>query len=282
MTMNADTMEEACADLQSGMSRFDSGLNVLFLSAFPLLLWLFKGSFSGIATAVAEIWILSVALRMISMGQRIQDDYDAAPVAQRPRLPRKLLGSVLIGLMVMILAGHLFDALLLPLLVGLLGTALSVLAFGIDPLKDKGAVDPATVRSMETDALIEAAETRLADIAETVASLGDAELLRRTEALRLMALRYLRVSAGRPAAFARICKLTDKLVAILSAEVTRLTGSAGGSEAAFARRRYLAKLEIISESFEARLTRPGSAPRDDAFDKEADRLLHRMPQESAA
>lgn len=282
MTMDVEAMEETCGGVQGGMPRLDSGLNILLLSSFPLLLWLFEGSFSGIATAVAEIWILSVALRMISMGQRIQDDYDAAPVAQRPRLPRKLLGSVLIGLMVTILAGHLFDALLLPLLIGLMGTALSVLAFGMDPLKDKGVVDCATARRMETDALIETAETRLTDIADSVAALGDAEMVRRTEAVRLMALRFLRVSAGRPAAFARVRTLTEKLIVILSAEVARLTASKGASEASFARRRYLAKLEVIAESFEARLTRPDSAPRDDAFDKEADRLLHRMPQESAA
>ena len=47
----------------------DSGLNILFLAAFPLFAWLFQGSFTGIATAMVELWLLSVALRLVCFAQ---------------------------------------------------------------------------------------------------------------------------------------------------------------------------------------------------------------------
>lgn len=270
---------------QSGHPRtrhLDPGLNLLFLAAFPLLLWAFRGSFSGTATAIALIWVLSVALRLISTGQKLHDAYDAAPVAFRPRMPRKILGSALIGVMVLILAGHSFQSLLPPLVCGALGMLLSLVAFGPDPLRDKGTDDAATLQRMRTGAALEAAEMRLSGIADTVAALGDAELVRRTEAVRGIVMRQLRRAAGRPAVFARVNRGSDKLIAILSAEAARLAAAQGHQNPAFARRRFLAKLDLIRDNINARLGGSGDGVAEDAFDMEADRLLHRMPRESAA
>ena len=114
-------------------SGFDSGLNVLFLASFPLILWFFQGSAVLLVTAVIQMALFSGALRLISRGQKLHRAYDAATVAHRPRLPRKILGSALIGLMVLILAGHHFVSLAGPMVLGLTATGLSIAAFGPDP-----------------------------------------------------------------------------------------------------------------------------------------------------
>ena len=263
-------------------ANFDSALNVMFLAAFPLLLWVFQGSFAGIATALLEIWLFSIALRLISRGQAAQRAYDAADVAQRPAVPRKLMGSLLIGLMVLILAGHQFGSLAMPLLSGAAATALSIAAFGLDPLKDKGLDDPNVVARMEQDATLEDIETRLGIAADQVAALEDAELIRRTEVAREMMHRLMAETQRDPSTFARIRKPIETFVAMLSDEVHRLLVSSDGEEYDFARRRYVAKLQVMSESFAKHARQKGFQVGRDAFEREADNLLTRMPRESAA
>lgn len=265
------------------MRQLDAGLNVLFLAALPMLLWLFRGSFSEIAAGIALIWMLSLALRLISRGQRLQEDYEAAATAPRPRLPRKIIGSVLLGVLALILAGHQYDALALPLACGFAATGLSLIAFGPDPLADKGAPEVQILSPMlcETEQA-EAIEARLTAVANGLEPLADADLLRRTEALRLTVNRPLRDQIGNPRLFARIQALAERLAEILETEAGRLHAAQGTPDQAFARRRFVAKLEALAETYEARAAKAISPERTDAFDMEAQRLLARMPRGTAA
>ncbi|CUH78763.1 hypothetical protein [Tropicibacter naphthalenivorans] len=263
-------------------ANFDSALNVMFLAAFPLLLWVFQGSFAGVATALVEIWIFSIALRLISRGQKIQREYDAAQVAHRPRLPRKLLGSALIGVMVLILAGHQFADLLFPLVLGVFAMGLSVAAFGLDPMTDKGLNDPEVVARIEIDTAMEAIEAKLAIVADQVASLQDADLTRRTEVARDMVVRLARDNVSDIKGFRRVRKPVEKFSAMLSEEAERLIASWDGEDYLFARKRYVAKLDVMTDSFATRARKNGFQAGRDAFEMEADMLLDRMPRESAA
>ena len=124
-----DTAEIAPDTAPDGLAvartQIESGLNFLFLAAFPLLLWVFQDSFAGIATAIALLWVYSLALRLIAAGQQIHHDYDHADVARAPRVPRKVIGAILIGLVVLVLAGHKYDNLWIPGLTGVLATGLA-------------------------------------------------------------------------------------------------------------------------------------------------------------
>lgn len=266
----------------SDAANFDSVLNVMFLAAFPLLLWVFSGSFSGVATAVMQIWLFSLALRLISRGQKAHDAYDAAEIAARPRLPLKLIGSGLIGVLVVLLAGHTFDNLLLPFAMGLGATGLAIAAFGIDPLKDKGLDNPDVIARMEQDALLDEIEHKLAIAADQVAALEDPEVIRRTEVAREMILRMLTDATQQPESFATIRKPVQTFATMLSAEVLRLLASAEGPEFDYARRRYMAKLQVMTGSFRKHARKKGFQVGRDAFEREADNLLTRMPRESAA
>ena len=263
--------------------QYDSGLNILFLAAFPLFAWLFQGSFAGIATAFFQLWLLSLALRLIATGQRHHHRYDMTAGARAPRIPRKLLGSILMGVMVTILAGHHFHNLLLPLAIGAAAFVLSVAAFGLDPMRDKPSV-----RNPRQDALhaaelaLEHADHQLARIADRIAMLEDAELTRRTEAARQLVMRLMRSFARDPFSLMRLQRPVDKFIGLLDAEANRLCSGDARESSTFVRRRYIAKLEVMTESFETSARKTRVRGDKDAFEMEADLLLNRMPTHSAA
>lgn len=279
------TMTRPDHNLPSGFSDLrplDSGLSILFLAALPLLLWVFQGSFTGIATGLAMIWLLSVALRLIAAGQRIHRDYDLARDARSPRLPRKILGSALLGLVAFVLAGHRFDALLLPIACGVLATALSLTAFGTDPLIDKASPGAEPSRDDTETRQAQTLDDRLLAVSDLLDPLADAELLRRAEALRLSVARQLAAAFGQEHRFDRVLALSDRIAVLLETETPRLLTAQGSPGYSFARRRFLAKVETLSETFDSRALKLAGPSRTDAFDEEARRLLDRMPRESAA
>ncbi|WP_323767085.1 hypothetical protein [Antarctobacter sp.] len=257
-------------------AQLDSGLNFLFLAAFPLLLWVFQESFAGIATAIALIWVLSLALRLISVGQQQHHDYDLAEVARAPRVPRKLIGSVMVGFVVLVLAGFKYDSLWMPALAGVVACGLSLAAFGLDPIRDKGSERARQV------AAVDMAELALASLADRIAALEDTELTTKTQAARQLVLRPMRQSTGDPKKSARLDRPVRKVISLLDEEVTRLEAAWNGHGHPFARRRYLAKLEVLTESFEAFALHSGIRGARDAFERQADHLIDRMPRESAA
>jgi hypothetical protein len=262
--------------VQQERAQLDSGLNFMFLAAFPLLLWIFEASFAGIATAIALIWILSLALRLISVGQHIQFDYERADVARAPRVPRKFIGSVLIGLVVVMLAGHKFNSLVLPFLAGGAACFLSLAAFGLDPRRDKG-----TEKSHEM-ATLEQAEDDMVALADRVAALDDAELTLKIEAARERIMRPIRAGSDDHRTLARIAHPVKKVTEMLCREVTQLETDWTEGGRSFARRRFLAKLDVLSDGFEALALKCGVRGARDVFERQADILIDRMPTESAA
>ncbi len=261
---------------------FDSGLNVMFLAAFPLVLWLFQGSLTGIATALLEMGLFSIALRLISRGQDIQLSFELAPVAKAPKFPRKIVGSFLIGLVVLILAGHHFPSLSAPIMIACVATGLSLMAFGLDPLKDKGADNPELLNRIAAEHAWDQADDSLSQITDRIARLDDADLTLKSDATRAMVVRLMRSFGTDPRDLSKISKLVTKFTDILRTETDRLEAAWYGDDHLFARRRFVLKLDVLSESFETHARDGSQRSGRDAFDLEADLLLDRMSQESAA
>ncbi|MGH1413952.1 MAG: hypothetical protein ACRBB0_10675 [Pelagimonas sp.] len=261
---------------------FDSGLNVMFLAAFPLVLWLFQGSLSGIATALFEMGLFSLALRLISRGQELQRVYDMSQVAKSPRLPRKIIGSVLIGIVVLVLAGHHFPTFAAPLLICVVATGLSLMAFGIDPMTDKGLDNPDLLNRLAAEQAWNATDESLTAITDRIAQLDDADLTLKSEATRAMVIRLMRSFGTAPRDLARIGNLVRKFTDILQAETIRLESAWHSDDYLLARKRFVLKLTVLAQSFEAHAREGSERSGRDAFDLEADLLLDRMPHESAA
>lgn len=259
-----------------------AGLSVMFLAAFPLVLWLFQGSIFGVATAVLDILLFIIALRFIAGGQRVHNAYNLAQMAKRPKLPRKVIGSVLIGVVVFILAGYQVATPVAPIALAVSATSLSLLAFGFDPMRNKGLDNPELLNQMAAEHAWDAAEDALTQITNRVAQLADADLTFKTEAVRNMVLRLMRSFGTEPRNLARIEKLVSKLTEILRAEAEHLQADWHSDNHLFARKRFVLKLQVLSESFESH-AREGSVRNGrDVFDLEADLLLDKMPLKSAA
>lgn len=268
--------DEGSDGLAVERTQIDSGLNFLFLAAFPMLLWGFQGSFAGIATAIALLWVYSLALRLIAAGQQIHHDYDHAEVARAPRVPRKVIGSMLIGLVVLILAGHKYDNLWIPALTGMLATCLALAAFGLDPMRNKGS------ERTTGQTTLDSVEASLAALADRVAALDDAALTHQVAAARRLVLGQMRQVSGDQRNAERLDRPARRVVEILEQEIDRLEQAWNSKGHVFARRRFLAKLDIMTDSFESFAKRNGIRRTRDAFERQADQLIDRMPRESAA
>ncbi|MDJ0823077.1 MAG: hypothetical protein QNJ09_14865 [Paracoccaceae bacterium] len=264
------------------MSQLDSALNVLFISAFPLILWLIKGSTVSVLSAIVQIVLFAMALRLISKGQKLQAEYDSAPAAHRPFLPRKIAGSLLIGTVVMILSSHHFAGFILPGALGLVATGLGIAAFGPDPLRDKRTASAGNPQVSRSEALVRDFETALDCITDDINRLGDAELTQRTEAGCDVARTTLHSVADNERELLRLCKPLAKFIELLDAEVARLEQDWQGEDTDFARRRYVAKLDVLAQSFAERMRKSSKRNGKHAFDVEADILMGRMQQETAA
>ena len=115
-------------------SRVGARANALYLAPIPLLFTAFGQDPAGLALDLAAFFTLMGAAWMTREGLRAEDAYEAREAARRPALPRKLLGAGLTGIG-LALAG-------LPtvggaVILAILGVALPIGAFGIDPLRNK-------------------------------------------------------------------------------------------------------------------------------------------------
>ena len=105
-------------------------------AAMPLLeardpvtmLWLS----APLVSAAIAVWFLSVGLAA-------EARWNDSETAMRPRLPAKILGALALGVTVSLLVlVHTDGGPIVALTKGILGAVLSLLAFGLDPLKSKG------------------------------------------------------------------------------------------------------------------------------------------------
>ena len=105
---------------------------------FPFLIKAFTGAPSGLIASLGAAGVLVLAAWLTREGVKAQAAFDARKVARRPALPRKMFGSVLTGLGLAL--GGFAEAETLIVLAGfaVLGAALHLASFGVDPLKSKG------------------------------------------------------------------------------------------------------------------------------------------------
>lgn len=254
---------------------------LLFLAAFPLILLLFHGTATSAFAAVLQLVLLALALRLIHRGQQVEEDWFQNRSARPPRLPRKTIGSALIGLTLLLLAGHHFATLWLPLGFGLLGMALSLAAFGRDPLRGSTAVQD-RARRAQIEAALGRVEAVLKQQVDKAASLGDAELAGRAEGLRITVMALLRALSEDPAEAKRLRRPVARFLELFAAENDRLHAAWETEDRPKARLRYLARIAALGEAFEDRARETGLAQGRDAFEIEADLLWTRMYRHRAA
>lgn len=110
----------------------------LVLVAVPFLVTAFGEAPAGLAVDLAAFAAFAAAAFTTREGLRAEAAFNARRVARRPAFPRKALGAVLVGAGLWLGAFAPGAGLLGPVILAAVGVALHLLAFGLDPMRDKG------------------------------------------------------------------------------------------------------------------------------------------------
>ncbi|MTD99870.1 hypothetical protein GIY56_06200 [Paracoccus sp. YIM 132242] len=142
------------------------------MAAVPFLFGAFFQDPAGMAASLAAFGVIASAMWMTGEGLAAEAAYEVRRVARRPAIPRKLFGSVLTGLglgLGVAEPGSLAGAGVM----GVTGLVLHWLAFGTDPMRDKGIAGTDSFQGERAQKMIDEAETHLAQMRDAIRRLGD-------------------------------------------------------------------------------------------------------------
>ena len=154
---------------------------VLFLLAFLYAIIAFRSPPSAMILGLLACGLILLAAWLTREGLRAQLAYEARKIAKRPAFPRKLIAAGLMGA-ALIAGGMMSQAgLLLPISFGMAGAALHLLAFGPDPLADKGMAGIDGFQIERVSRAVSEGEGFLAGMRDAILRAGDAELETRVD-----------------------------------------------------------------------------------------------------
>lgn len=146
--------------------------NVLFFAPLPLLFRAFFNDPEGLALNLLAFGVLLLAAWLTRDGIIAQKEYAARRVARRPAIPRKIFGSALTGIGLFIAgfaSAGVFDALIF----GGLGVVLHGLAFGPDPMRDKGMEGIDEFQTERVAKVVDKAEKHLTEMSDAILRAND-------------------------------------------------------------------------------------------------------------
>lgn len=149
--------------------------------ASPFLLTaFFQGDPVVMATSLAGFGITAGAMWMTREGLQAEAAYDARRVARKPAIPRKLFGGILTGLGLAVGSAE-PGALGGALAIGFTGSILHWLAFGPDPMRDKGAEGVDSFQQDRAARMVDEAEKHLTGMTDAIRRAGDRRLEARVQ-----------------------------------------------------------------------------------------------------
>ncbi|MDP5307477.1 5-bromo-4-chloroindolyl phosphate hydrolysis family protein [Paracoccus spongiarum] len=145
------------------------------IAASPFLIAAFFQPPLGMVGSLAGFGLIATAMWLTREGLAAEAAYDLRRVARRPAVPRKLLGGLLAGLGLGLGAAE-PGAIAGAAVIGLAGFALHWLAFGADPMRDKGIDGDGGFQQDRAARMIDEGEAHLARIQQAIGGLGDRRL----------------------------------------------------------------------------------------------------------
>ena len=154
---------------------YESRTKWITIAAIPFLLSAFWQEPMGMVANLAAFGLVAFASRLTREGLQAEAAYDARRVARRPAWPRKLFGGVLTGLGLAIGAAE-PGALTGAVLIGFVGAVLHYLAFGPDPMRDKGMEGVDSFQQDRVARIIAEGEAYLAGMQDAIRRTRDRRL----------------------------------------------------------------------------------------------------------
>ncbi|RBI70528.1 hypothetical protein DQW77_13835 [Roseovarius sp. TE539] len=162
-------------------TRAGGRVNLLFIAPLPLVYGAFTTGPAGLAMNLAALGLMLLAAWLTREGIVAQEAYESRKIARRPAVPRKMAGSLSIGLGLGLAGYAASGGLAAPVIYALAGMVLHGLAFGIDPMKDKGVEGVDMFQTERVARAVDQAEERLREMTSAIRGAGDRALERRVE-----------------------------------------------------------------------------------------------------
>ncbi len=173
-------------------------LTVLYLSALTFLFPAFRGTPREMLMGLAAGGLILLATWLTREGLRAHAAYDARKVARRPAFPRKLAAAVIMGA-ALTLGGLIADTgLVYPVLFGLVGAGLHLLAFGPDPMADKGMEGIDVFQTDRVARAVDEGEKHLVAMKDAILRAKDRQLAARVDRFVAAARNLFRIVENDP------------------------------------------------------------------------------------
>jgi hypothetical protein len=150
--------------------------NLLIAAPLPLIVTALVQRPLGLALDLAACGMLLFAVFLLEEGLKAEAAWKARSIARRPALPRKAMATALTGLGVALATWLPGTAPLNAAILGLVAAALHLVAFGVDPLRNKGLQGGDAFQSGRVARVVDEAERSLSDMTTAVKALGDWEV----------------------------------------------------------------------------------------------------------
>ncbi|MPQ92396.1 5-bromo-4-chloroindolyl phosphate hydrolysis family protein [Thioclava sp. JE_KL1] len=150
-------------------------------AALPFLLGAFGEGPFALARALGAFALIAGAAWTIREGLRAEFAYVARSSAKRPAFPRKILGSVAYGLGLALGAQAPELGVIGAAGIGAIGTVVSLVAFGLDPLKDKGMEGVDEFQQERVARVVKEGEAYLTEMRKAITPSGERVLITRVE-----------------------------------------------------------------------------------------------------
>ena len=179
-------------------ARVPVAARLMYVLPLPLLLAaifeIFSRDVAGIVVELGGFVLLMTAAVLLNQGITAQRAYEARKVARPPAFPRKLFAGFCAGAGVALAATStgLSLGMIEAAFMGAMATGAHVLAFGLDPMRDKRMEGIDTFQQDRVAKVVDEAEAHLASMTDHIASIGDRKLDSRTAQFQAAARTMIR------------------------------------------------------------------------------------------
>jgi 5-bromo-4-chloroindolyl phosphate hydrolysis protein len=252
--------------------------NLMFLPAIPPALFALNDGAIGLALGLTTSGIWLLAAWLLREGLRAEAAFNARKVARRPAIPRKMGASLLTGIGTALISYKMDPGLIAPVIYGAATLGLHVVAFGTDPLRDKGVEGIDQFQQNRVARVVDEAEDHLAAMTDAVKRAGDRQMEARVEKFQATARDLFRTVEEDPRDLTQARRyLTVYLLGARDATI-KFADIYSRSQDAQARTGYVQLLDDLEQNFAARTRKMLLEDRSD-LTVEIDVLRERLQRE---
>lgn len=260
-------------------TREDSRLRILFFAPTIILINAFRISPTHLIPGLAAFGILILAAWLTQSGAAAQAAFDTRTVARKPAIPRKLFATALTFLGLTIAGTMSQPTLLLPIGFGIAGAILHFIAFGPDPLRNKGMDGVDDFQNQRVATAVDEGEKYLTSMKQAILRAGDRKLEGRVDQFAATASTMFRTVENDPRDLTAARKYIGVYLMGARDATAKFADHYASTQDATARASYEALLDDLETHFVAQTKSLMEGGRTD-MDIEIDVLRERLARET--